>query len=114
MDINALLNRKVELIELRDDDDHDFMGHEELELDELIELESDMGITLEEADRYNVYFIDEDYFEDYAKEFAHDIGAINDETTWPATHIDWSAAADELRYDYTDVEFQGNNYLFRY
>ena len=114
MDINALLNRKVKLIELRDDDDHDFMGHEELELDELIELESDMGITLEEADRYNVYFIDEDYFEDYAKEFAHDIGAINDETTWPATHIDWSAAADELRYDYTDVEFQGNNYLFRY
>jgi len=114
MDIDALLNRKVELIELRDDDDHDFMGHEELELDELIELESDMGFTLEVASRDGVYFIDEDYFEDYAKEFAHDIGAIDDETTWPATHIDWAAAADEIRYDYTEVEFQGNTYLFRY
>ena len=120
MDINALLNRKVELIELLQNNVEENtllpLEKENLqeELNELIELESDMGITLEEADRYSVYFIDEDYFEDYAKEFAHDIGAIDDETTWPATHIDWAAAADELRYDYTDVEFQGNNYLFRY
>jgi len=120
MDINALLNRKVELIELLQNNVEENtllpLEKENLqeELNELLELESDMGITLEVADQDGVYFIDEDYFEDHAREFAEDIGAIQDEMSWPATHIDWSAAADELRYDYSEVEFQGNNYLFRY
>lgn len=114
MDINALLNRKVELIDLRDDDDYEFAGHEELELDELLQLEVDLGCTLESADQNSLFFIDEDYFEDYARELAYDLGAINHVEEWPACHIDWKAAADSLRYDYTEVEFQGNTYLFRY
>lgn len=110
MDIDVLLDRKNELIDRRDDEDYIMADYEVEELDALLELESEIG-SLEECARNGVYFIDEDYFVEYAKEFAHDIGAIDSDTTWPATHIDWDAAADELRMDYTEVEFEGNSYL---
>jgi hypothetical protein len=113
MDISALLNRKVELIDMRDDEECEMEGYEEQELEELIELESELGCTLESADQNGLFFIDEDYFEDYARELAYDLGAIDSDTAWPCTHIDWEAAADELRMDYTEVEFDGNNYLVR-
>ena len=112
MDIDALLNRKNELIELRDDEDHEFQDYEQEELDALLELESEIG-SLEECARNGVYFIDEDYFEDYARELAHDIGVISDDYAWPACHIDWEAAANELRMDYTEVDFDGQTYLVR-
>ena len=114
MDIDALLNRKNELVDILNDEDEVYSVDEQKdaqeELDTLLELESEIG-SLEECARHGVYFIDEDYFVEYAKEFAHDIGAIDSDTTWPATHIDWDAAADELRMDYTEVEFDGNSYL---
>ena len=113
MDISALLNRKVELIDMRDDEDCEMEGYEEQELEELIELESELGCTLESADQNGLFFIDEDYFEDYARELAYDIGAISNDVEWPNTFIDWEAAADALRQDYTEVEFDGNNYLVR-
>ena len=113
MDISALLNRKVELIDMRDDEDCEIEGHEEQELEELIELESELGMTLEAADQAGLFFIDEDYFEDYARELAYDIGAISNDVEWPNTFIDWEAAADALRQDYTEVEFEGNNFLVR-
>jgi len=111
MDISALLNRKVELIDMRDDEDCEIEGHEEQELEELIELESELGMTLEAANQNGLFFIDEDYFEDYAKELAADLGVISSDLEWPCTHIDWSEAADALRQDYTEVEFDGNTYL---
>jgi hypothetical protein len=49
--------------------------------------------------------INESYFQDYAKEFAEDLGLISSETKWPATCIDWEQAATELRMDYTSYEF---------
>lgn len=112
MDIDALLNRKNELIDLRDDEDHEFQDYEQEELDALLELESEIG-SFEEGCRNGIYFIDEDYFVDYAKELAYDIGAVSNDIEWPVYHIDWDAAADELRMDYTEVEFEGNTYLVR-
>ena len=112
MDIDALLRRKNELIYLRDETDHEFQDYEQEELDALLELESEIG-SLEEAARNGVYFIDEDYFVEYAQELARDIGAIDDTVQWPCYHIDWDAAAEDLKQDYTEVEFDGNNYLVR-
>jgi len=57
--------------------------------------------------------IHEDYFEDYAQEFAIDIGAIPRDMGWPATCIDWEEAANELRMDYSEVEFDGQVYYYR-
>lgn len=54
------------------------------------------------------------YFETYAQEFANDIGAIDEsKANWPTNHIDWKAAADELKQDYMSVDFDGETYWIR-
>jgi hypothetical protein len=53
------------------------------------------------------------YFEDYAREFAQDIGAIKESMDWPCNCIDWEKAADELKQDYTSVDFDGVEYWVR-
>jgi hypothetical protein len=57
--------------------------------------------------------IRESYFRQYAEQFADDIGAIDAEAKWPLNHIDWDAAAEELKSDYTEVDFDGVAYLIR-
>lgn len=62
--------------------------------------------------------IRESYFLTYAQEYADDIYSDlnrfgNQPTPWPFTHIDWRAAADDLRQDFTEVEFDGVTYLLR-
>lgn len=52
-------------------------------------------------------------FEDYARETAVDIGAIQSPDAWPATCIDWEKAANEMRQDYKSVDFNGVEYLVR-
>ena len=91
-------------------------GIDELDEEEQQELDSLKALT-EEADSsewsFGVTLIRESYFEDYAQEFAEDIGAIGKENNWPAYCIDWEWAARELRMDYTEVDFGGTAYLFR-
>jgi hypothetical protein len=57
--------------------------------------------------------IRDSYFEDYAREMAEDIGAIGKDLQWPLMHIDWEAAADALKQDYTSVDFDGVEYWVR-
>jgi hypothetical protein len=57
--------------------------------------------------------IRDSYFEDYAREFADDIGAINAYAAWPGTHIDWKAAAEDLQQDYSTIEYEGVTYWYR-
>ena len=49
----------------------------------------------------------------YAMELAEDIGAIDKDASWPNTYIDWDAAADALKQDYTSVDFDGTEYWIR-
>ena len=63
--------------------------------------------------QYGATLIRDSYFVDYARELAEDIGAIDRDAPWPARHIDWEAAADELQTDYTSVEFDGVTYWTR-
>lgn len=63
--------------------------------------------------RYGEQLIRADKFVEYAKELADDIGAIDREARWPLNHIDWDAAAEELKIDYTEVDFDGTTYLMR-
>jgi hypothetical protein len=57
--------------------------------------------------------IRDDYFEDYARQLADDLGLMKDENAWPYTCIDWEMAADELKQDYTSVEFGDTTYWVR-
>ena len=60
-----------------------------------------------------VTFIRESYFEDYARELAEDIGAINADATWPCNCIDWEQAAEELQMDYSEGELEGITFYYR-
>jgi len=62
---------------------------------------------------YGETLIREDYFEDYVRELAEDIGAIPKDSKWPCTCIDWEQAAEELKQDYTSVDFNGVTYYMR-
>src|SRR5687767_7294225 len=52
---------------------------------------------------YGETLIRDSYFTEYAQQLADDIGAIDANAAWPLSHIDWEAAADELKQDYTSV-----------
>lgn len=87
---------------------------DEDEADELRKLRelADEGENLADW-TYGETLVRDSYFEDYARELADDIGAINRDAGWPLCHIDWEAAADALRVDYTEVTFDGVTYLAR-
>ncbi len=55
-------------------------------------------------------FIADDYFEDYAREFASDIGAIKRDMQWPLNCIDWKKAAEQLQADYQEYTVNGDTY----
>jgi len=59
---------------------------------------------VEEA--YNGQF---DSDEDFARDFADSLGAVDRNAVWPQTCIDWEHAAKELMYDYS----QANGHYFR-
>lgn len=63
--------------------------------------------------RYGAIIIADDYFENYAQQLADDIGAIDTNAKWPLNHIDWSAAADDLKQDYSEFVFDGKSYWVR-
>jgi hypothetical protein len=82
---------------------------DEDEAEELIELDSMAAEISEWGD--GVTLIDEDDFEEYTEESARDFGAVGDNSDWIV--IDWEKTADNLRADYSSVEYQGSTYLYR-
>lgn len=98
--------------------------------DELDELAEQDELDEEERDRYDALksledqlgglsddrgptLVAEHDFEQYARDFAEEIGAIPDGNNWPTYCIDWEWAASELAMDHTRVTFDGTDYLIR-
>ncbi len=63
--------------------------------------------------QYGTTFISDGAFVDYAEEVAQDIGAIDSDFGWPLGYIDWEAAADALKMDYTSVTIDGEDWWYR-
>lgn len=63
--------------------------------------------------KHGEILIRDDYFQEYAQQLAEDIGAIDKNSKWPNSCIDWEKAAEELQQDYTSAEFDGVTYWFR-
>lgn len=57
--------------------------------------------------------ISDSYFVRYAEQLADDIGAMDSDARWPSKHIDWEAAAEELKQDYTALEYHGERFWVR-
>ncbi|MFA6712151.1 MAG: hypothetical protein WCS33_05540 [Candidatus Caldatribacteriota bacterium] len=62
---------------------------------------------------YGTPLIRDSYFTDYARDLAEDIGAISRTSEWPNDCIDWEEAADRLKSDYADIDFDGVIYWIR-
>lgn len=76
----------------------------------LVELFDEIG---ENTGRHGETMIPDHLFAQYAEELADDIGAIDRNAGWPLSHIDWEAAAQDLKADYTEVNFDGTTYYVR-
>ena len=98
-------------------DEHtdDLDQHETMSTDDVARLAALRAVRDEIGDEFEhgETMVPDDEFEDYAEELAGDLGLIPEDASWPVRHIDWEAAADELRQDYTEVEFDGVTYLVR-
>ena len=63
---------------------------------------------------FGATLIHEDYFTDYAEQLCRDIGDIpNDLPDYIACNIDWDGVAQDLKVDYTEIDFDGQTYLVR-
>lgn len=86
-----------------------YMADEYNSIREIDELESE--ISSSEFD-YGLTLIPEDDFEDYAKDLVEDCGYISkDLPSW--IEIDWEATSNNIKQDYSEVNFRGETYLYR-
>lgn len=116
IDSRDVIARIAYLTECRDDDSTE--GGLALDEDEVAELAALTALAEQSAGyasdwEYGETLIRDSYFEDYAREMASDIGAIDPNASWPQSCIDWEQAARELQMDYTSVDFDGVTYWVR-
>jgi len=57
--------------------------------------------------------IRDSYFREYAEEEAYDLGLVSRYGRWPVDCIDWERAAEDLKVDYTEIDFDGVTYWMR-
>jgi len=62
--------------------------------------------------KYGATLIREDYFPEYCQELVSDIGDLPKDIPGYLV-IDWDKTADNLKADYTEVDFDGTTYLVR-
>ena len=81
------------------------------ELEEIAEIDSiedELGSEFE----YGVTLVNEDYWEEYVEDLLIEIGYLpKDLPSW--IEIDWKATAENVKQDYTEVEYQGRTYYGR-
>ena len=109
LDSRELADRLEELEKQDEDEDATPLDEDERdEMESLLSLKNEISEWFDGAT-----LVPEDEFEDYAREMAEDIGAINSSAGWPLHCIDWEWAARELAMDYSSVEYDGITYLVR-
>lgn len=62
---------------------------------------------------YPLLMVRDSHFEDFARQEAEDLDLIKSDARWPYTCINWEEAAEELKQDYSTVEFDGVTYWYR-
>lgn len=62
---------------------------------------------------YGEPLIRDSYFVEYAEQLAEDLGYVGGSEGWPFNHIDWDAAADDLKIDYWSVDWDGIEFWVR-
>lgn len=92
----------------------EYWEDEILEINQINTLEDEISSYAGDNFDDGVYLIDEDDFQEYCEELVSDIGDLpKDLPSYISNNIDWSGVADDLRQDYSEVEFRGTTYLYR-
>lgn len=104
----------IDELEALDTDDDEGAEHAAIIEKILDELRGYGGDHQWQGDWFPCELIEEDYFQEYCKDLAEDCGLIQADAAWPMRHIDWEAAADEARIDYSEIEIQHNGSTFTY
>jgi hypothetical protein len=89
---------------------------EAVELHELTQFRDEVLGYSGESRLRDVTLIADDYFVAYTQDYADQVGAIptsRDGVRWPLMHIDWEAAAEDLKSDYSEVELLGHSFWYR-
>lgn len=118
IDSRDIVARIEELQESRDDfqpnEDNGPTTWQEENEDDAEELRVLMALAEEASGSedwgHGATLIRDSYFEQYAREFADDMGLLLDERRWPYTCIDWEMAARDLQADFMSVDFDGVEY----
>lgn len=65
------------------------------------------------GDWYPLLLVRDSHFRDFAQQEAEDLDLVKSDARWPYTCIDWTSAAEQLKQDYSIVEFDGITYWYR-
>ncbi len=88
----------------------EYFEEELKEIEEIDDVENELGSEFE----YGVTLVDVDDFEDYCEELMEEFGYINKDTPQLIkNNIDYKGIAEDMKYYYTEVTYQGNSYLGR-
>lgn len=108
LDSRDIQERIDELNEMKESNE----GIDEQDTEELVIWEAVREETEGSGWNDGITFIQDDYFETYARDLAEDIGAISRDTSWPCTCIDWEQATRELQMDYSSIKIDGTDYWY--
>ncbi len=101
------LEKELDDLQGRLDDEDDPLDEEEHErLKALADLETELGGWSVDT------LIPDDEFEDYAREFAYDIGMVERESSIEP-YVDWERWSNDLKHDFTCVTFESEDYYTR-
>lgn len=114
IDIREVIERYEELEMMEDDRDEDEQAEFSVIGNFLDEVKGYGGDEDWRGDWYPLFFIKDWYFTDYCEEFVKECGYINDDLPYFLQNaIDWDKVADEMKYDYSEVEIEGKTYFYR-
>ncbi len=115
IDSRDIIERIEELTDLieeekTDEQEHRDITEEKEELEILLELAEEASISPDW--KYGETLIRETYFLEYCQELLADIGDLPKELPHSIV-IDWDQTAENLKVDYSTVDFDGVEYLIR-
>lgn len=111
LDVRDIIKRFEELEEIENKDDGEDQEYQTIKA-LLEDLKGNGGDEQWRGDWYPVTLIRDSYFVDYCEELVKDIGVLSREIPFYIV-IDWEQTADNLRVDYSSVEFDGVDYWYR-
>jgi predicted nuclease with TOPRIM domain len=122
-DIEDLIAEKDDLEEEQLELDEEAEDYDE-QYSELETQKDDLDIQIEDLKNENLELIEfadevvagttlinDDFFVKYAEQMADEFGV--DPATWPGNCIDWEAAADQLKADYSVLEWDGYTFYYQ-